>query len=162
METLKIAIVPGSFDPVTSGHLDVIQTAAALFDTVYAAVCVNGEKRGLFTPEQRLVLLQAACAGLPNVRADTCEGLMSDYMEAHDIRYLVKGVRSGTDFDYEYNLAQIMRTFNPSFETVILPAKQAYQHISSTYVRELIKYRSPLLTQAVPPPAAALIAQFLP
>ena len=158
----RIAIVPGSFDPVTAGHFDVIKTAAGLFDEVYAAVCVNGEKAGIFSAEQRLDILKTACVaeGFGNVNVELCGGLMSDYMAERGIKYIVKGVRNGSDFDYEYTLSQIMRTFCSDFETIILPAKSIYQHVSSTYVRELLKYGCSVLTDAVPVGTAQIILKY--
>jgi len=158
----RIAIVPGSFDPVTAGHFDVIKVAADLFDEIYVAVCVNGEKCGLFTPDQRIEILKAACenAGCDNANVELCDGLMSDYMKARGIIHIVKGTRNGTDFDYEYTLSQIMRTFDGEIETIILPAKSIYQHVSSTYVRELLKFKSDILKDAVPDGTAEIIAKY--
>lgn len=156
----RLAIVPGSFDPITVGHFDVIRTAAEMYDEVYAAVCFNGDKKGIFTIEQRLELLSAACVDIPNVHVEICSGLMSAYMEERKIKYIVKGVRNGSDFDYEYTLSQVMRTFISGIETVILPSKSEYQHISSTYVREILKYDSPVLINAVPENTAELMKKY--
>lgn len=159
MSNSRIAVLPGSFDPVTMGHFDVICTSSEMFDEIYAAVCVNTEKKGIFTPEQRVGFISHACRDIKNIHVEICCGLMSDYMAERGIKYIVKGVRNGTDFDYEYNLSQIMRTFDENCETVILPSKNEYQHISSTYVRELLKYESRLLDAAVPPETAGLMRQ---
>lgn len=137
----KIAIVPGSFDPVTRGHIDVIRRASAVFDEVVAAVMVNAEKQsGMFTAEERLDILSCALRGIDNTRAEVCSGLASEFAQAHGARYFVKGVRNGTDFDYEYSLAAIMKKFDGNIETVFLPSDPSLAHISSSYARERIRY----------------------
>jgi len=158
MADKKIAVVPGSYDPVTKGHLDLIEQAAALFDHVYVAICVNGEKKnsGLFTPEERLAFVEAAVAGYSNVTAEISDGLLSDFAKSKGALYLLKGARTGTDFDYEASLSMIMRHFDPALNSIIIPARQELSHLSSTYVRELLKYGTDI-RDAVPEKAAALI-----
>ena len=141
---MKIAVFPGSFDPVTVGHMDLIRRAAALFDRVYICAMVNGGKSPLFTGEQRFELLRASVAELPNVTAEVWTGLLADYAREKGAHYLVKGVRNGTDFDTEWSMAQINRELDGSLETVLLPARAEYLHVSSTMVREMIKYHRPL------------------
>ena len=149
----KIAMLTGSFDPVTVGHADLIARAARIFDFVYVAIMSNGEKdsagHGMFTCEERLALLAATCRdlaeeGITNVRAEICIGLSSSYAAARDVRYIVRGARGATDFDYEASLAGIMKRFDPNLETVILPATPEIACVSSTYVRELLKYGCPI------------------
>lgn len=168
MSAAKIAMLTGSFDPVTAGHVDLIRRAAAMFDTVYAAVMSNGEKDsaggGMFTYAQRLSILEAACSslraeGIENVRPELCVGLSSDYAAERGVTYIVRGVRSASDFDYEYGLAGIMKRFDARLETVLLPAEPALSCVSSTYVRELLKYGCPI-GDAMPPQAAALAMEF--
>lgn len=138
----RIGVLTGSFDPLTSGHVDLIRRSAELFDEIWIAVSVNASKSGLFAPEERLELVELACVslGLPNVHAALCHGLVSDFMQEKNAHFLVRGVRNAVDFDYENDLSQIMRRFDPSFETVFLPAKPEMAAISSTYVRELLRY----------------------
>lgn len=151
------ALIPGSFDPVTTGHLDLITRTAAVFDKVIVTVFDNTTKSGYFTPEQRLKLLKASTAHLPNVTCDLSNGLLAQYAAEHHA-VLVKGVRNNTDFDYEENLAAINRSLT-GVETMLLPARGEVRHISSTFVRELLKYdRS--LDGNVPPEAISLIRQF--
>jgi len=139
---LKKAMLPGSYDPVTLGHVDVIRRAARLFDEVHAVVMINAQKRdsGLFSPEERLEILKSALKDVSGVKCALCEGLASDYAVKNGIEYLVKGVRNGTDFDYEYSLSQIMKKFESSLETVLLPAEPRLCYVSSTYARERIRY----------------------
>ncbi len=153
MDEKRIAMLTGSFDPVTAGHADLIARAARMFDFVYVAIMSNGEKdgagRGMFTYEERLTLLIETCRdlaaqGITNVRPEICVGLASSYAAARDIRYIVRGARCASDFDYEYSLAAIMKRFDPELETVILPSAPETACVSSTYVRELLKYGCPI------------------
>ena len=137
---MRRAICPGSFDPVTVGHLDLAERAAAIFDEVVVCVMVNGEKRTMFTPRQRLEMVQAAVGHLPNVRAALWEGLLADFARREGARALVKGARGGTDFDWEYQMAQINRDLWPALDTVILPARAEHLHISSTMVRDMLRH----------------------
>lgn len=138
----KNALIPGSFDPITLGHLDVIRRASAIFDRVYVAVLANAEKKTLFSPEMRLSFVSAAIEewGLSNVTAVKWDGLTSDAAENFGALTLVKGARGSVDFDYELMLSSIMREFDGRMDSVIFPARHEYGHISSTYARELIKY----------------------
>lgn len=151
----RIAVIPGSFDPVTVGHKDVILRAAALFDRVYVAVMHNSEKAGFFDADQRLALLGAVTEslreeGITNVTAEKCEGLAADFIRSHGAGFIVKGVRGAVDFEYEHGIALIMKDFCPEVETVFLPAAAKYIHVTSTYVRERLKYGA-ALEGAVPP-----------
>lgn len=141
---MKIAVIPGSFDPVTLGHMDVIERAAALFDRVYVCAMVNGGKNPMFTAEQRFEMLCAAVEELENVTAEQWTGLLADYAREKGARFLVKGVRSATDFDVEFGMAQINRGLDEELDTVLLPSRAQYLHFSSTMVREMIKYGRPL------------------
>lgn len=141
---MSVAVFAGSFDPVTLGHLNVIERAAALFDRLYVCTTPNGEKHGMFTPQQRLDMLRLSTAHLPNVTAEEWPGLLTDYFKARGANVLVRGVRSATAFDAEYALAQIYRSTCPDFEMVLLPADPSLMHVSSTYAREMIKYKQPL------------------
>ena len=143
------AIITGTFDPITKGHTDVIRTAAEMFDEVYVCVLNNAEKRTMFTDDERLAIVQRTAdemrsEGITNITAEAWSGLTSDYMRERGIVYIVKGVRNSTDFDYEYGMAQIMKKFLPGCETVFIPAVPEHIHISSTFVREIIKHGGPL------------------
>ena len=151
---MSIAIYPGSFDPITLGHLDVIRRAAACFEKVIVCVMVNAEKRSpMFTAEERVELIRASVAGMDNVEVESFNGLLAGYAESKGANVLVKGVRNATDFDQEYQMAAINRGICPQLETVLLPSSPTYQHFSSTMVREMIKYGQPM-EKYVPAPVA--------
>ena len=142
---MRHAVITGSFDPVTSGHEDLIRRAAAMFDRVTVLILANTEKAsGLFPPSERLRFCEAVCSGIPGADAMLWGGLTSDAMEKIGARFIVRGARSGSDFDYEYSLAAIMKRFDPAIETLVLPAAPTLAEVSSTYVRDLLKYGAPL------------------
>ena len=156
---MKTAICSGSFDPVTLGHLDVIRRAAGCFDRVWVCVSPNAEKKNqMFTPEQKLQLVRAAVQDLPNVEAELWPGLLADYAREHGACAIVRGVRSVTDFDNEYQMALINRGLCPGLETMLLPASAPYQHFSSSMAREMIRYRQPL-ERYLPAPIIPLVEQ---
>lgn len=142
---MRTAVCSGSFDPITLGHLDLIQRAAACFDKVWVCVSPNAEKKNqMFTPEEKLQLVRCAVADMPHVEAELWPGLLADYAVARGADVIVRGVRNTTDFDVEYQLALINRGLYPELETMLLPASPAYQHFSSSMAREMIRYRQPL------------------
>ena len=142
---MKTAICSGSFDPITLGHLDVIRRAAAIFERVCVCVSPNAEKKNqMFTPEQKLLLVQTAVADLPNVEAELFPGLLADFAVSHGANVIVRGIRNVTDMDVEYQMALINRGLHPELETFLLPASPAYQHFSSSMAREMIRYHQPL------------------
>ena len=142
---MKVAVCSGSFDPITLGHLDVIRRSAACFDKVWVCVSPNAEKKNqMFTPEQKLQLVQVAVADLPNVEAELGPGLLADFAVEHGATAIVRGVRNGTDFDVEYQLDLINKSIHPQLETVLLCASAEYQHFSSSMAREMIRYKQPL------------------
>lgn len=137
----KIALIPGSFDPVTRGHVDIVSRAAKMFDRVIVAVMANAEKQsGMFSPDERLEILKCALRNIENADCMLCKGLASDFAAEHGVRYFVKGLRNAIDFDYEYSIANIMKKFDEDIETVFVPADPILAHISSTYARERIRY----------------------
>ena len=155
---MTIAVFPGSFDPVTLGHLDVIARASKLFDRVYVSIVPNGEKtHPMFSDGQKLALMRASVADFPNVEAELGGGLLTDYALKRHAQFLVRGVRNSVDFDAEQQLSLIYRDVSGgALETVLLIAEPKYQHISSTMVREMIKYGQEL-EKYMPPRAAALV-----
>ena len=155
---MKIAVFPGSFDPVTIGHRDIIERASKLFDRVYVSIVPNGTKtHPMFSDAQKLELMHVSVADLPNVEAELGGGLLTDYALGKGAQFLVRGVRNSVDFDAEQQLSLIYRDVSEGkLETVLLVAEPKYQHISSTMVREMIKYGQEL-EKYMPPRAAALV-----
>lgn len=153
---MKIAVCPGSFDPITVGHLDLVERGAALFDQVILCVMVNGEKHPMFTPEERLEMARAALSHIPNASAEAWDGLLADFAREKGACALIKGVRNGIDFEWEYQMAQINRGLLPELDTLLLPARAEHLHISSTMVRDMIRYHQ-TLDQCMPALAAAVL-----
>jgi pantetheine-phosphate adenylyltransferase len=136
---VRRAVCPGSFDPVTNGHVDVIARAAALYDELVVAVLVNPGKAGLFTVEERMELLRDAVAELPNVTIDSFQGLLVDYCAAHDIPVIVKGLRAVGDFEYELQMAQMNREL-AGIETLFVPTAPQVGHLSSSLVKQIATF----------------------
>lgn len=132
-----IAVYPGTFDPITLGHEDIVRRAARLFDRVVIAVAVAHHKKTLFTLDERLAITREALADLPQVSAEPFTGLVTAFALAQGARVMVRGVRSVTDFDYEAQLAGMNRALAPEVDTIFLTPSSATQHISSTLVREI-------------------------
>ncbi len=137
---MKRALIPGSFDPVTVGHEDIIARAAALFDEVIVCAFVNANKTYMFSEEERLEFLLAVADGYDNVSADVSRSLVTAYARENDCDVIVKGCRSGLNFEDEYEQALINRELDPEIETVLLPASPELSFVSSTMVREMIRY----------------------
>ncbi|MGA8988306.1 pantetheine-phosphate adenylyltransferase [Aeromicrobium sp.] len=132
-------VCPGSFDPVTNGHLDIVERAARLFDEVVVAVLVNENKRGLFTIEERLDLLDRATAHLPNVSTASFAGLLVDFCNDNGVTAIVKGLRAVTDFDYELQMAQ-MNSSLTEVDTIFIPTTPEYSFLASSLVKEIAKH----------------------
>lgn len=132
----RIAAIPGSFDPVTAGHVDIIRRAAAIFDKVYVVAMTNVDKTYLLTFEERLALLHEAVAGMGNVVAECFDGYFYEYAASRDVCAIVKGVRSADDFEYEREIAQFNRNALPSAETMLLFSSPGLGHISSSFVKK--------------------------
>ncbi len=133
----QIALFPGTFDPLTLGHHDLVTRAASLFDEVVIAVALSPGKRPLFELAERISLAQEICAELPNVRVEGFSGLLIDFARQQGAKVLVRGIRSMTDFDYEYQLAGMYRQLMPELEVLFLPARSELSCITSTLVREV-------------------------
>jgi pantetheine-phosphate adenylyltransferase len=133
----KVAVYPGSFDPITNGHLDVIQRAAAMFDRVVIACAHNLEKSPMFSLEQRLNLVRAATQHLPNVSVDDFQGLLVEYCRGKGATVVVRGLRAVSDFEFEFQMALMNRKLEPKVETIFLMPKDEYTFISSRLVREI-------------------------
>jgi pantetheine-phosphate adenylyltransferase len=146
---MKKAVCPGSFDPITNGHLDVIERASGLFDEVVIAVLVNNSKSGLFTIEERVEMITESVQHLNNVKVDTWSGLLVDYCRTNNIAAIVKGLRAVSDFDYELQMAQ-MNLQLKGVDTLLMATKPAYSFLSSSLVREIARYGGDVST-LVPP-----------
>jgi len=135
------AVCPGSFDPVTNGHIDIVARASSLFDEVVVAVGVNKSKARarLFTPEERMDMLREACAKFPNVSVAGFDGLLTDFCQEHDIQAIVKGLRAVSDFDYELQMAQ-MNSSLTEVETVFIPTSPEYSFLASSLVKEVATF----------------------
>jgi len=136
---MRKAVCPGSFDPITNGHIDVIERASGLFDQVVIAVLANSSKTGLFSIDERLVLAKDAISHIPNVTVDTWSGLLVDYCKANNIGAIIKGLRAVSDFDYELQMAQ-MNLQLKGVDTLLMATKPAYSFLSSSLVREIARY----------------------
>lgn len=137
---MKIAIYPGSFDPITSGHLDIIQRCAAIFDRLIVCVMVNGSKTPMFTLEERVELIQRVTKDLPNVTVDSSDALLADYARKIGKCVIVKGLRAGSDFENEFQMALINRKINPDLDTMFLTSDHQFMYLSSSVVKELGRY----------------------
>lgn len=137
---MKTAVYPGSFDPVTNGHLNIIERASRLFDRVVVCVMINCEKQPLFSLEEREAFLREVTAHLPNVTVDAHGGLLAEYAKAHDCCTIIKGLRAGSDFEKEFQMAMINRKLNPELESLFLTAEHQYMYLSSSAVKEMACY----------------------
>ena len=138
---MKIAIFPGSFDPITNGHLDIVQRALPLFDKIIMAIGVNSVKKTLFDLDQRMDWLNQVFKDYDKVHVATFEGLTAHYCEKIGAKYLIRGLRNGSDFDYEKTISQLNNIIGDDLETVFFISRPNFSHISSTIVREIIKGR---------------------
>ena len=136
---MRRAVCPGSFDPVTFGHLDIIGRTAPLFDEVVVAVLVNKSKKGLFSVEERMDMLAEQATPYPNVRVDSFHGLLVDYCRTHGIRAIVKGIRAVSDFDYELQMAQMNHRLT-GVDTLFMPTSPEFSFIASSLVKEVATY----------------------
>ncbi|MEU5848970.1 MULTISPECIES: pantetheine-phosphate adenylyltransferase [Saccharopolyspora] len=136
---MRRAVCPGSYDPVTNGHLDIIERASKLFDEVVVAVLINKNKKSLFSVEERLEMLREVTAQWPNVRIDAWHGLLVDYCKAHDIGAIVKGLRAVSDFDYELQMAQMNQQLS-GVETMFMSTNPLYSFLASSLVKEVATY----------------------
>ncbi len=136
---MRKAVCPGSFDPITNGHLDIIERASRLFDEVVVAVLINKSKANLFTVEERIELIQEASAEFPNVTVESSHGLLVDFCRTRGIQAIVKGLRAVSDFDYELQMAQ-MNTSLAGIETLFMSTNPQYAFLSSSLVKEVARY----------------------
>ena len=138
---MKVAIYPGSFDPVTSGHLNIIQRAAGIFDRLIVCVMVNSGKNPMFTLEERVELIRTVTKDLPNVEVECSDDLLANFAKEKGSCVIVKGLRAGSDFENECQMALINRSINPELDTMFLTADSQYMYMSSSVVKELGRYQ---------------------
>lgn len=136
---MKIAIYPGSFDPITKGHLDILKNASGIFDKVIIAVAHNGEKKGFLSTEERVELIKKSIKGLENVEVDAFEGLTIEYAKNRGAEILIRGLRAVSDFEYEMQLSQTNSALCDEIKTVFLTTKPKYNFISSSTIREILQ-----------------------
>ncbi len=142
---MRRAIYPGSFDPVTLGHLNIIKRAAAMFDELIVCVCVNSSKSaGLFTPEERVELIRRVTEDIPNVKVDCTRDLVADYARRHRAKVLVKGLRAVSDYETEIQMAMINAKLYTKLDTIFLYTSPKYAYLSSTVVKEMARYGADL------------------
>ncbi|WCK53023.1 pantetheine-phosphate adenylyltransferase [Aneurinibacillus sp. Ricciae_BoGa-3] len=147
---MSIAVIPGSFDPVTYGHLDIIKRGAKVFDKVIVSVLINRNKSPIFTVEERMELLREVTQKMPNVEVDSFHGLLVDYMHTKGARAIIKGLRAVSDFEYEMQMASINRLLDQKIETFFMMTNNQFSFLSSSIVKEVAKYNADV-SSLVPP-----------
>lgn len=151
-----IAIYPGSFDPLTNGHMDIIQRGLEIFDTLVVAVARNNDKKALFSVDERIAMLNQLVAGNPRIHVETFTGLLVDYVVSKEARVILRGLRAVTDFEFEFQLAQMNRTVCPQVETMFMMTSPECAYLSSSIVKEVGRLKGDI-SKFVPP----LVAQRL-
>jgi pantetheine-phosphate adenylyltransferase len=150
LKLTRIAVCPGSFDPITYGHLDIIRRGAKVFDTVYVSVLNNSTKNPLFSVDERVNLIRAVTKDLPNVKVDVHSGLLVDYAKAVNANAIIRGLRAVSDFEYEMQITSMNRVLNEDIETFFIMTNNQFSFLSSSIVKEVAKYNGDIST-LVPP-----------
>ncbi len=154
----KIAVVPGSFDPITMGHLDIVKRAASIFDEVRVVVMNNSSKNPLFSVEERIALISEVTESIPNVKVDSFGGLLIDYAIEVEANAIVRGLRAVSDFEYEMQITSMNRFLNENIETLFMISGNQYSFLSSSIVKEVAKYGGKI-NGLVPPAVEAALKQ---
>lgn len=136
----NIAVFPGSFDPITKGHENIVRRALPLFDKVIVAIGQNSNKKSLFTIEQRMCFIKKTFTDTPKIAIETYEGLTVDFCKKHNVNFLLRGLRNAVDFEFERDIASFNKNLSPNLETIFLNTEPEYSHISSSVVREILRY----------------------
>ncbi len=152
----KHAMYPGSFDPITNGHVDVIERAAQMFDTVTVVIARNSKKTPLFAEEERIAMATTALVHLPNVTVTAHDGLVVDFARKHSVDVIVRGLRAVTDFEYEFQIALMNRKLAPEVSTIFLLPHERYTYLNSSIIRELGRYNQDI-ADFVPPVVAEMM-----
>lgn len=137
---MVIAVVPGSFDPITAGHLDIIKRACDIYDKVIVGVVVNPGKRPLFTLEERVKMVKEEVAWNQSIEVDSFNGLLVEFVKMHSARVIIRGLRAVSDFEHEFQMAQLNRRLSPEIETIFMMASPEYAYLSSSIVKEIAQY----------------------
>lgn len=137
---MRIGVYPGSFDPITKGHLDIIERASKIFEKVIVVVSVNTSKSPLFSLQERMDLLIESCKHIENVQVDSFDGLLISYMKKNSSTVIIKGLRAVSDFEYEFQMALMNRTLEPNIETLFMMTTDKYSYLSSSIVKEVVKF----------------------
>ncbi|MGZ4161922.1 MAG: pantetheine-phosphate adenylyltransferase [Neobacillus sp.] len=156
----SIAVCPGSFDPITYGHLDIIRRGAKVFDTVYISVLNNSSKNPLFSVEERINLIKEVTKDLPNVKVDEHTGLLADYAKSVNANAIIRGLRAVSDFEYEMQITSMNRVLNEDVETFFIMTNNQYSFLSSSIVKEVAKYNGNISTLVPPVVERALHQKF--
>ena len=143
---MSIAVYPGSFDPITLGHLNIIRRAASVFEELLVCVMVNSGKTPLFNGNERVDLIKRTTARFPNVKVESSEELLVDYMKSRGSKVIIKGLRAVSDFDWEFQIALVNRKLDPGIETLFIPSSEKYTYLSSSVVKEMARYGADLHT----------------
>jgi pantetheine-phosphate adenylyltransferase len=157
----SIAVCPGSFDPITYGHLDIIRRGAKVFDMVYVSVMNNSSKNPLFSVEERINLIKEVTKDLPNVRVDEHSGLLVEYAKAVNANAIIRGLRAVSDFEYEMQITSMNRVLNEEIETFFIMTNNQYSFLSSSIVKEVAKYNGNISTLVPPIVAKELQKKFI-
>lgn len=155
-----IAVYPGSFDPITNGHLDIINRGLEVFDVLIIAVARNSEKKALFTTEERLAMIRATVGDNPRLRVDTFDGLLVDYVVAQGARVILRGLRAVSDFEYEFQIAQMNHTVKDEVETLFMMTSVPFGYLSSSIVKEVASLHGPVASFVPPAVRDALARKF--
>lgn len=156
--SIRRAIYPGTFDPITNGHLDVIERATGLFDEIIVTVARNSAKTPMFSEEERLDMIRESLTAYPAVRVDLLTGLTVEYAMAQDAIAIIRGLRAVTDFEYEFQIALMNRKLAPSVSTVFLMPHERYTYLSSSIIREVARHQQDI-SEFVPPPVATRLRE---
>lgn len=156
----RVAVCPGSFDPITLGHLDIITRAAKVFDELYVVVLNNSSKKPLFTVEERIELIEQVTKGIANVKVDSFQGLLVDYAESVNADAIIRGLRAVSDFEYEMQITSMNRVLSDKIETFFIMTNNQYSFLSSSIVKEVAKYDGKISELVPPEVEEALLKKF--